>query len=154
MHLDRYTVKSQEALERAQRIARERGHPELSPEHLLSALVAEPEGTIAAVLQKLGVPREGLSAETEQALSRLPRVQGGTLSMGEALRVTLESAEAEAARLKDEYVSVEHLLMALAAPGRSDAAARLLAKAGVTSEVLLKALAARSEEHTSELQSQ
>src|SRR2546426_1623275 len=142
MQLDRYTVKSQEALERAQRIARERGNPELSPEHLLAALLAEPEGTIAAVLEKLGVPRERLVAETEQALARLPRVQGGTLGLSESLRAALESAEDEAARLKDDYVSVEHLLMALAAAGRTDAAARLLAMAGVNSEVLLKALAA------------
>jgi ATP-dependent Clp protease ATP-binding subunit ClpB len=142
VNLERYTVKSQEALERAQRIARERGHPELAPEHLLAALLAEPEGTIAAILQKLGVPRENLAAETEQALARQPRVQGGTLALSESLRVALEAAEGEAERLKDEYVSVEHLLMALAAPGRSDAAARALAKAGVTAEALLKALAA------------
>ena len=142
MNLDRYTVKSQEALDRAQRLARERGNPELSPEHLLAAMLAEPEGTIAAVLQKLGVPRERLAAEIEQALARMPRVQGGTLGLSEALRQALEAAEGEAARLKDEYVSVEHLLMALAAPGRADAAAKALAKAGVTSEVLLKALAA------------
>ena len=142
MNLDRYTVKSQEALDRAQRLARERGNPELSPEHLLAALLAEPEGTIAAVLQKLGVPREKLVAEIEQALARMPRVQGGTLALSEGLRTALDAAEGEAARLKDEYVSVEHLLMALAAPERSDPAGRALARAGVTSEALLKALAA------------
>src|SRR5580765_1383933 len=134
MNIDRYTVKSQEALERAQRLARERGGPELLPEHLLAALLAEPEGTIAAVLDKL-------AAEIEQALARVPRVQGGSLALSEALRQALEAAEGEAERLKDEYVSVEHLLMALAAPGRTDAAARALHKAGVTSEALLKALA-------------
>jgi ATP-dependent Clp protease ATP-binding subunit ClpB len=142
MNIERYTVKSQEALERAQRIARELGAPELLPEHLLSALLAEPEGTIAAILQKLGVPREKLAAEIQQALARQPRVQGGTLALSESLRVALEAAEGEAERLKDEYVSVEHLLMALAAAERSDAAARALAKAGVTAEALLKALAA------------
>src|SRR5262245_41996521 len=142
MNIDRYTVKSQEALERAQRLARERGSPELLPEHLLAALLAEPEGTVAAVLEKLGVPRDKLAAEIEQALARVPRVQGGTLALSEALRAALEAAEGEAARLKDEYVSVEHLLMALASPGRADAAAQALARAGVTSEVLLKALAA------------
>src|SRR6266581_1865852 len=136
MQLDRYTVKSQEALERAQRTARERGHPELLPEHLLAALLAEPEGTVASVLQKLGVSRDKLIAATTQALTRLPRVQGGTLALSDALRTVLETAEAEAARLKDEYVSVEHLLLALAAPG-SDSASRLLAEAGVTAEALL-----------------
>src|SRR6266568_3731577 len=141
MQLDRYTVKSQEALERAQRTAREGGHPELLPEHLLAALLAEPEGTVASVLQKLGVSRDKLIAATSQALSRLPRVQGGTLALSDALRTVLETAEAEAARLKDEYVSVEHLLLALAAPRGSDPASRLLAEAGVTAEALLKALA-------------
>jgi ATP-dependent Clp protease ATP-binding subunit ClpB len=142
MNIDRYTVKSQEALERAQRIARERGSAELASEHLLAALLSEPEGTVAAVLEKLGVPREKLAAEIEQVVARQPRVQGGSLALSEALRQALDAAEGEAQRLKDEYVSVEHLLMALAAPGRTDAAARALHKAGVTSEALLKALAA------------
>ena len=136
MNLDRYTVKSQEALERAERLARERGNPELSPEHLLAALLAEPEGTIAAVLQKLGVARESLAADVEQSLARMPRVQGGTLALSETLRQGLEAAEGAAERLKDEYVSVEHLLMALAAPAGAGGAARALAKAGVTSEAL------------------
>jgi ATP-dependent Clp protease ATP-binding subunit ClpB len=142
MHLDRYTVKSQEALERAQRAARDQGHPELTPEHLLAALLSEPEGTVAAVLQKLGVAREPLAEATRAALERLPRVQGGSIALGEPLRAILESAEEAAARLKDEYVSVEHLLMALAAPGGAGPAATILARAGVTSEALLKALAA------------
>ena len=129
MNLDRYTVKSQEALDRAQRLARERGNPELLPEHMLAALLTEPEGTIAGVLQKLGVPRETLGQEMEQAIARLPRAQGSSLSLSEALRTALEAAEDGAARLKDEYVSVEHLLMALAVQGRTDAAARALAKA-------------------------
>ncbi len=142
MQFDRYTVKSQEALERAQRTARESGSPELTPEHLLAALVAEPEGTIAAVLEKLGVQREPLIESARQELRRMPRVQGGTLALSDALRATLEAAEGEAARLKDEYVSVEHLLIALADPARPGAAQRVLARAGITSEALLKALAA------------
>jgi ATP-dependent Clp protease ATP-binding subunit ClpB len=140
MRLDQYTVKSQEAIERAQRLAREQGHPELAPEHLLAALLGESEGTIAAVLEKLGVERKTLLREVEAALSRLPRVQGGSLSLSPALRDALERAEAAAARLKDEYVSVEHLLVALADPATAGAAHDVLARAGVTSEALLKAL--------------
>ena len=143
MRLDRYTVRSQESLELAQKLARDRAHPELAPEHLLAALLSDAGGTIAAVLEKLGVQRESLAADTEKALARLPRVQGGTLRMGEPMREVLELAEAAADRLKDEYVSVEHLLMALAEPAEGAASAAvpaLLAKAGVTSDALLKAL--------------
>src|SRR6266705_1045975 len=125
MPFDRFTVKSQEALERAQRLARERGHQELSPEHLLVALLKEPEGTVAAVLEKLGVQRAALLPQAEQALARLPRVQGGSMYVGEPLRAILERAEVEAGRLKDEYVSVEHLLMALASPDAPGAAQQI-----------------------------
>jgi len=144
---NRYTVKSQEALERAQRIARDRGHQELQPLHLLAALLDESEGTVAAVLQKLGVPRERLVAEADEELERLPRVQGGSMYLGEGLRAVLDAAQQAADRLKDEFVSVEHLLMALAAPERASAspseaaAQRLLARAGVGADALLKALA-------------
>src|SRR5258708_4712948 len=142
MRLDKFTVKSQEALERAQRLAREHGQQELTPEHLLAALVSEPEGTIAAVLEKLGVPRQKLATDAAAAVERLPRVSGGTAYLGDGLRDVLEQAEGAADRLKDEYVSVEHLLMALAEPaaGGSGAASTVLTRAGVTAEALLKAL--------------
>jgi ATP-dependent Clp protease ATP-binding subunit ClpB len=140
MRLDRYTVKSQEAIEHAQRLARDHGHQELAPIHLLAALLEEKEGTVAAVLQKLGVPRDRLALDAEEALRTLPRVQGGSMYMGDRLRAVLESAEANAERLKDEYVSVEHLLAALAEADKSDPAPRTLARAGVTSEAILKAL--------------
>jgi ATP-dependent Clp protease ATP-binding subunit ClpB len=141
MALDKYTVKSQEALERAQRIARERGHQELQPAHLLAALLVEPEGTVTAVLEKLGVPRDALARETEQLLARAPRVQGGSMYIGEGLRAVLQEAEDAASRLKDEYISVEHVLLALATPAASNDAQRVLAAAGVTAESLLKGLA-------------
>ena len=143
MRLDKFTVKSQEALERAQRLAREHGHQELTPEHLLAALVSEGDGTIAAVLEKLGVSRDALEQDAASAVERLPRVSGGSLYLGDGLRDVLERAEGAADRLKDEYVSVEHLLMALADPagkGGSAAAAAILARAGVTPEALLKSL--------------
>src|SRR5262245_52972847 len=138
MQLDRYTVKSQEALERAQRLARDHGHQELQPEHLLAALLDEAEGTVTAVLGKLGVPPDRLKAETEQAMSRLPRVQGGSsMYLGDSLRQVLDRAEDAASRLKDEYISVEHLLMALADPATASSAQQILARAGVTPDALL-----------------
>jgi ATP-dependent Clp protease ATP-binding subunit ClpB len=154
MKPDRTTIKSQEALELAQRLARERGHQELQAGHLLAALLHEPGGTVAAVLEKLGVPRQPLLARVTEALDRLPKVQGGAMYVGESLRRVLEAAEAAADQLKDDYVSVEHLLMALAAPepgsaarasrGYADgpaSAQRALEEAGVTPDALLRALA-------------
>ena len=141
MPFENFTVKSQEALERAQRLARDRGHQELAPEHLLAALLEDAEGTVSAVLGKLGVQRAPLLQQAEQALTRLPRVSGGSMYVGESLRAVLERAAGEAERLKDEYVSVEHLLMALAAPATPGPAQQLLQRAGVTSEALYRALA-------------
>ena len=150
MRPDRYTLKSQEALERAQRLARDRSHQRLEATHLLAALLQEPEGTVAAVLEKLGVPREPLLARAEAALDRLPRVQGGAMYPGEGLRRVLEGAERAAERMQDDYVSVEHLLLALVAPEPDSsggalsaddlAASRRLERSGVTAEALLQAL--------------
>ncbi|HET9325974.1 MAG TPA: ATP-dependent chaperone ClpB [Candidatus Eisenbacteria bacterium] len=140
MRLDHFTVKSQEALERAQRLAREHGNQELTAEHMLQALLEDREGISQSLFQKLGVQSEALSADVAQAIDRLPRVQGGSLYLGDELRKVLERAEAEAERLKDEYVSVEHLLVALAHPEPATGAQKALAKAGVTPEAILKAL--------------
>ena len=141
MKLDRLTIKSQEALERAQRLASEHGHQELQPEHLLAALLEDAGGTVAAVLQKLGVQREPLAQANTLAMGRLPRVQGGSLYLGEALRQVLERAEQSAEKLQDEFVSVEHLLLSLADPEHPTDAQRALAKAGVTSDGILRSLA-------------
>jgi ATP-dependent Clp protease ATP-binding subunit ClpB len=143
MQLERYTVKSQEALERAQRLARDRSHQELQPEHLLAALLEDREGTVASVLARLGAPRETLDGRVDEALARLPRVQGaGAMYLGAGLRAVLDEAEDAASRLKDDYVSVEHLLMALASEKNPGPSRALLAGAGVTGEALLQALAA------------
>ncbi len=141
MNPERYTVKSREAIERAQRIARERSHQELQPEHLLAALLQEQGGTTQALLAKLGVQPATLESPLDDALDRLPRVQGGGMHVSEALRSLLERAEAQAERLKDEFTSVEHLLLAMADASHPGAAQRVLARAGVTTEALLQALA-------------
>ncbi len=141
MNADRYTVKSREALERAQRIARDRSHQELRPEHLLAALLDESGGTVSAVLQKLGVNASALAGANDSALASLPRVQGGAPFMGADLRSVLDRAEDHATRLKDEFVSVEHMLMALADPTHVNGAQRALSGVGVTGDALLKALA-------------
>jgi len=142
MDLERYTVKSREAIERAQRIAREHSHQQLQPEHLLAALLDERAGTIGAVLQKLGVDAASLVSATNESLESLARVQGSTnLYLGEELRAAFERAEEHATRMQDEFVSVEHVLLALADAKQPNGAQRILAKAGVSSDALLKALA-------------
>jgi ATP-dependent Clp protease ATP-binding subunit ClpB len=141
MNIERFTIRSREALERAQRVARDRSHQELRPEHLLAALLAEEGGTITGVLQKLGVSPPTLARASDAALASLPRVQGGSFFLGQELRSVLDRAESQAERLKDEFVSVEHLLLALADADHPNAAQRALALAGVSGDALLQALA-------------
>ena len=139
--MDKLTIKSQEALAEAQSLASARGHSELQPAHLLSALLAQPEGSTLPVLQKLGVPIDALQSEIEQLIAQLPKVTGGAQPQtSRRLGNVLTAAFGEADELKDEYVSTEHLLLAIAAQG-DDPAAGLLCKAGVDRESLLKALA-------------
>src|SRR5205823_2722874 len=109
--------------------------------HVLAALLDQQEGIIPPLLQKLGIDPRSLRAELQQALDRLPKVQGagGSLYLSGRLSKALDRAQEEAQRLKDEYVSTEHLLMAIAADGEG-AAGRLLRAAGVTEENILKAL--------------
>ena len=141
MNFDHYTVKSREAVERAGRIARDRSHQMLQPEHLLAALLDEMGGTVASVLQRLGVPPAALEQDVESALKTLPRVQGASSQyLGEPLRAVLERAEAQSNQLKDEYVSVEHLLLALADPAHPNAAQKALALHGVSLDRVLQAL--------------
>ncbi len=141
MRPDTFTVKAQEAIERAQRLARERGNQSLSPEHLLAALLEDAEGVIPSVLEKLGADRQGLAAETQKAIERLPRVGGsGDLYLSAELRAALEAADGERERLKDEYVSTEHLLLALAGSAVKSGAQEALARAGVTPERVYQAL--------------
>jgi len=141
MNIERFTVRSREALERAQRVARDRSHQELRPEHLLAALLEDEGGTVTGVLQKLGVHAATLERAVDGALAALPRVQGGSAWLGQDLRDVLDRAEAQAGRLKDEFVSVEHLLLALADASHPNGAQRVLAQAGVSGDALLQALA-------------
>jgi ATP-dependent Clp protease ATP-binding subunit ClpB len=141
MRFDKLTIKSQEALAEAQSLASARGHSEIQPAHLLSALLGQPEGSTLPVLQKLGVPIDSLQAELEEALGRVPKVSGGAQpQLARATSQVLEAAFAEADALKDEYVSTEHLLLAIAS-AENEAAGEALRSAGASREPLLKALA-------------
>ncbi|HYZ70325.1 MAG TPA: ATP-dependent chaperone ClpB [Thermoleophilaceae bacterium] len=144
MDLNRLTQKSQEALHDAQTKTLRYGHTEIDVEHLLLALLEQPEGLVPRLLERMDVDVEALRADVEQALQGRPRVTGtgatGEARVSRALSVLLDDADKEARRLKDEYVSVEHLVLAMIASGSSTAAGRLLGQRGVDADRFLAAL--------------
>ena len=143
MQLDKLTTKAQETLQAAQNLAHERSHQELDGEHLLLALVQQTDSLIPSLLQKLGVAIPQLTADLERELARRVKVQGTSsadLFLSAALKKTLDSAAAESTKLKDEYVSTEHLLLGLLNEG-GPALAKLFKTNGLTRDAVLKALA-------------
>jgi ATP-dependent Clp protease ATP-binding subunit ClpB len=142
MRWDQFTVMSQEAVQKAQGRAEEMGHQEIRPEHLLWSFLAQDENIINALLAKLGAPAAKIRSDVDAALARLPKVSGGgEASLSPAFRQVLDKARKEAEQLKDEYVSTEHLFLAMLKE-ESGEAARVLRSNGVTEEAVLKALAA------------
>ncbi|MEU6912845.1 ATP-dependent chaperone ClpB [Streptomyces olindensis] len=145
MDMNRLTQKSQEALQEAQTAAVRMGQTEVDGEHLLLALLDQEDGLIPRLLQQAGREPEELRAAVREELSRRPKVTGPAAAPGQVfvtqrLSRLLDAAEREAKRLKDEYVSVEHLLLALAEEGSSTAAGRLLKEHGITRDSFLSAL--------------
>ena len=117
MQLDKYTEKAQAAIVAAQRVAGELASPVLDAEHLLNALVEPDDGVPAETLRRIGVDLPALRDELAGILGRRARIQGGSLTLDPRARRVVESAEAEARRLGDEYVSTEHLLLGIAEVG-------------------------------------
>ena len=145
MDQNKLTLKSQEALSSAQNIAVTMGHTEVDGEHLLMALLRQEGGLIPRLLARMGVHPEEISEETERELSRRSRVTGpgvepGKIHLSMGLSKLLVSAQEDASRLKDEYVSVEHLFMRLLEEGDASAAGRALARAGITPQAFLAVL--------------
>lgn len=141
MDMNRYTEKAQEALLRAQGLAVEYGHPQIEPEHLLLALLEQPEGVVPQVILRIGGDPQRLSGDLRQALSRRPQTRGGASQVGLAAATSrlLQAAEREAEGLRDEYVSTEHLLLAMADTGMGDIS-RFLATFGASRDAVLRAL--------------
>ena len=140
MQADKLTQKSQEALQEAQRIAREYSHQEIDGEHLLLALISQAGSLIPDLLERIEVPVARLKPDLEAELGRRHKVQGASeVYAGADLRQALAAAHAEAAKLKDEYVSTEHLLLGLIDGGGSSSK-KILAKNGVKHDAVLKAL--------------
>jgi ATP-dependent Clp protease ATP-binding subunit ClpB len=139
---DRLTVKSQEAVQAAGGHAAENGNPEVLPLHLMAALLEDREGVVIPVLEKVGVPVEQLLSGVNSAIEKLPKVQGGGQpGMSAALQKVLEQGFKEAENFKDDYVSTEHLLLALSR-AKNDPVQLALTALGGTHEAILKALSA------------
>src|SRR6266566_1812160 len=140
IRFDKLTLKGQEALQAAQSHAQEKGNPQVAPEHLLWALVEQKEGVVLPILQKLGVNLPIIARDLADAMSKLPKVQGQTeLYMSPALGRILEDSQKEADQFKDEYISTEHVLIALS-NAKGEPVARLLQSHGITKDAILKVL--------------
>jgi ATP-dependent Clp protease ATP-binding subunit ClpB len=141
VRLDRFTEKSQEAIQAAQTLAEAASQQAVAPAHLLLALLEQPEGIVRPILLKLEARPDELAQRLREEVSRLPRVSGVDAAsyVGAELKKVLDEAWSEMEKLKDEYVSTEHLLLGLLKPG--DATSALLKEFGVTREAVLKVMA-------------
>ena len=140
MKWDKFTVMAQEAFRFAQTRAEELGNQELRPEHLLWSFLNQEENIVISVLEKIGVNINKVRRDLDEALGKLPKIQGaGEAYLSSPLRQIVNSAQKEADKLKDEYISTEHLFLAILKEGASQAS-RILSQNGVTEDVVLKAL--------------
>jgi ATP-dependent Clp protease ATP-binding subunit ClpB len=140
---DKFTLKAQEAVQRANELASEHGNPELLPLHLLAALLEDKEGIVPPVLEKIGIGPQAVLNGIYEAIERLPKISGAAAqaSLSQAANQLLDQAFKEADTFKDEYVSTEHLLLA-ATQLKRDPAQEILAQHGATHGAILKALTA------------
>ncbi|MFI5350516.1 MAG: Clp protease N-terminal domain-containing protein, partial [Elusimicrobiota bacterium] len=138
MNPDRWTLKTQQAFQDAQALAKSRGHQEVSPEHLLAALLAQDGGVVPETLKKAAIDLKSVGAELDKALARKPQVSGGKVFAAEALEKIMLKAEERMTAMKDEFVSAEHVVLGLLDAGGD--AAKILAKAGLTPDKFLAAL--------------
>jgi ATP-dependent Clp protease ATP-binding subunit ClpB len=138
---DKFTLKAQEAMQRANELASEHGNPELLPLHLLGALLEDREGIVPPVLEKIGIAPQAALNDVYDAIGKLPKVSGASsqASLSSVASQLLERAFKEASNFKDEYVSTEHLLLA-AADLKRDPAQEILVRHGATYDAILKAL--------------
>ena len=138
---DKFTVKAQEAVQRASELASEHGNPEVLPIHLLGALLEDKEGIVAPILGKIGIGAQSVLSDLYQQMDRLPKISGAAAqaNLSQAANQLLDLAFKEADTFKDEYVSTEHLLLA-ATELKRDSAQEILARHGATHDAILKAL--------------
>jgi ATP-dependent Clp protease ATP-binding subunit ClpB len=140
MNLNKYTEKAQEAIVAAQNIASEQNHSEITPEHLLVALVEQEGGIVPSILSKMSIDIAKVRTDARALLKNLPQAYGGDIRLSPRMKLIFDSAEAEAKRLQDDYVSTEHLLVALATEVGRSPAAQLLQRVGATKDAIYSAL--------------
>ncbi|KPK25034.1 MAG: Clp protease ClpB [Desulfobacterales bacterium SG8_35_2] len=141
MQFDKFTIKSQEAIQESQNIAERNGHQEMKPEHLLAALLAQKDGVIIPVLQKMGVNLAALQDDSKKLIDNLPKVSGsgfGQVYASQSFKKALDQSFSLASNMQDEYVSQEHLFLALLA--EKGVTAEILQKHGVNKDAFLQAL--------------
>src|ERR671926_642079 len=139
MRLERFTLRGQEAIQSAIEAAERNQHQQVEPEHLLLAMLEQPEGVVRPLLGKLGANLQVVVNDLQAAVARLPKVQGGSQYFSPRITQVFQAAQKEAEQMQDEYVSTEHLLLAVAAE-KDGAAGRILRQHGVNREDLFKVI--------------
>jgi ATP-dependent Clp protease ATP-binding subunit ClpB len=140
MNLNKLTEKAQEAILVSQNLATEQNHSEVTPEHLLVALVEQSGGIVPSVLRKLALDPARVASEARALLKSISQAYGGDVRLSPRMKLIVDAAQAEATRLQDEFISTEHLLLALATEAGRSPGAQLLQRLGATKDVLYKAL--------------
>jgi ATP-dependent Clp protease ATP-binding subunit ClpB len=140
MNLNKLTEKAQEAVVASQNLASELNHAEIVPEHLLVTLVEQAGGIVPSILRKLNADPSRVAAEARELLKSLPQAYGGDVRLSPRMKLIVDSAQAEAQRLQDEFISTEHLLLALATEVGRSPAAQLLQRLGATKDALYGAM--------------
>src|SRR6185503_17142782 len=142
MNINKYTEKAQEAVVAAQQLAEKASHAQVEPEHLLTALVEQREGVVPEVLRKMAADPAQIARDARELLAKIPQAYGGSQpGLSPRLKLVADLAQAEADRLKDEFVSTEHLLIAIASETGRSPAARPLTERGLTRDKIFAALA-------------
>ena len=142
MRFDKFTLKGQENLQIAQQLAEKFGHQQIEPEHILRALMEQREGVIPSILGKIGADQQQVIEQLDVALEKIPKISGagyGQVYISPRSKAVLDKAFEEAEKMKDEYVSLEHILLAVADEGEGEAAS-ILSASGITRDIVLKAL--------------
>ncbi|HYH84391.1 MAG TPA: Clp protease N-terminal domain-containing protein, partial [Pyrinomonadaceae bacterium] len=139
MRMERFTLRGQEAIQSAIEAAERNQHQQVEPEHLLLAMLEQPEGVVRPVLGKLGANVQVVEGEVQAAVGRFPKVQGGQQYFSPRTTQIFQAAQKQAEAMQDEYISTEHLLLAVA-DEKDGAAGRILRQHGVNRDDLLKVI--------------